>query len=557
MVWGSAARRVRLALVMVSLVAGMVAPAAAAGPVLGSAWAPGRTRPPAIVFSPAVRRHFRRLLASPVGRTLSGSSRSMIQYVLSGGIPPSGEAAPVHPGSALPGALALAAAGSDIRVNDPTGDAPGDPNMTTQSEATVAVSGSNVVVAFNDDGRFSQSGAGSAAVGYAQSSNGGATFTDHILAEPPRSIAFGDPTLAADRSGHVYLASLSLDESTGETPIVVYRSNDGGVTFPTVVPLPSAGRGAFADKEWLTVGPDPQNPGHDIIYAAWTSAGRRGEELVVSRSYDGALTWSKPVVIAGSRFIQRKNGYKVFYPTGVGLATDPVSGALYAAWEVFGFAANRRTAYDLPNHPIMTTSSTDGGRTFSGRQQIGTARAIGEVIGFGDAMNFGPSNYARVTNFPSVGVGPGGRVFVAYDGATADGTSAVTVASAAGGNGPWQRVLLQTPSDAFMPALAADGSGVSVSYYLRTGPETLTAALATSNDGTTFSSQPLATTDFAVPSTIPSFDPFTAPSYMGDYNGLVRTGSATYAAWGDNRDLVVNGFWPAGRPDPNVYFRKV
>ena len=43
---------------------------------------------------------------------------------------------------------------------------------------------------------------------------------------------------------------------------------------------------------------------------------------------------------------------------------------------------------------------------------------------------------------------------------------------------------------------------------------------------------------------------------MGDYLGLTRVAGTSYAAWGDNRDVLVNGFWPAGRLDPNVYFAK-
>ncbi|MEA2485356.1 MAG: hypothetical protein QOD46_467, partial [Actinomycetota bacterium] len=40
------------------------------------------------------------------------------------------------------------------------------------------------------------------------------------------------------------------------------------------------------------------------------------------------------------------------------------------------------------------------------------------------------------------------------------------------------------------------------------------------------------------------------------YNGAYRTNGVTYVAWGDNRDTVVNPFWPNGRIDPNVYFSK-
>jgi hypothetical protein len=95
-------------------------------------------------------------------------------------------------------------------------------------------------------------------------------------------------------------------------------------------------------------------------------------------------------------------------------------------------------------------------------------------------------------------------------------------------------------------------------YYLRTGPTTMIARVATSGfAGNTFTAGPLGDVSFGVPFTLPNFDPLTAPCYMGDYTAALRAGGTTYAAWGDNRDVVVDGVWPEGRPDPNVYFAKV
>jgi len=44
---------------------------------------------------------------------------------------------------------------------------------------------------------------------------------------------------------------------------------------------------------------------------------------------------------------------------------------------------------------------------------------------------------------------------------------------------------------------------------------------------------------------------------MGDYLGVRRGSGTSYAAWGDNRDVVTNSFWPNGRPDPDVFFAKL
>jgi hypothetical protein len=44
---------------------------------------------------------------------------------------------------------------------------------------------------------------------------------------------------------------------------------------------------------------------------------------------------------------------------------------------------------------------------------------------------------------------------------------------------------------------------------------------------------------------------------MGDYLGVQRDAGTSYTAWGDTRDVVVNAFWPQGRPDPDIYFAKL
>ena len=54
--------------------------------------------------------------------------------------------------SALPRRPLLPLPPPNVRVNDPTTDGVGHPDLTTQSEVTIAQSGSNVVAGYNDDG---------------------------------------------------------------------------------------------------------------------------------------------------------------------------------------------------------------------------------------------------------------------------------------------------------------------------------------------------------------------------------------------------------------------
>ena len=45
-----------------------------------------------------------------------------------------------------------------------------------------------------------------------------------------------------------------------------------------------------------------------------------------------------------------------------------------------------------------------------------------------------------------------------------------------------------------------------------------------------------------------------AQCYMGEYIAAVGDAHNFYYAWGDNRNTVTSAAWPAGRPDPDVWF---
>ena len=154
----------------------------------------------------------------------------------------------------------------------------------------------------------------------------------------------GDPVVAFDRDGVVYMAQLSLgaEEFTiGNirsfalvSSIVVNRSFDGGLTWEDGVPsarsritttsnIDDAGkeRGTittgFLDKEWMTVGPDPEDPSKDIIHVTYTDFQETSGLLYADEvpylsnvslettirsvsSRDGGITWSEPVAVSPS-----------------------------------------------------------------------------------------------------------------------------------------------------------------------------------------------------------------------------------------------------------------
>ncbi len=158
--------------------------------------------------------------------------------------------------------------------------------------------------------------------------------------------AAGDPIVAFDRDGNVYMASISLGfeefrlgtlvSSTEISSIVVSKSEDDGLTWgdavstarstvETTSSIDETGRergevaADFLDKPWLTIGPDPANPDRDILYLTYTEFKTRYTTLYADelpfltspitettirlvRSTDGGETWSDPIGVSPTVF---------------------------------------------------------------------------------------------------------------------------------------------------------------------------------------------------------------------------------------------------------------
>jgi hypothetical protein len=468
--------------------------------------------------------------------------------------------------------LALPALGPNVRVNDPTGDGIGDPDMTTQSEASLAASGSNIVTAYNDSGRSSPFlKAADDLTGYSWSDDGGVSWHDDALPNRYPGVNVGDPVVAADRSGRFYLATLDFDLERLGIAVAVGRSDDGGKTFHTpklvsanvgITESRRSFREVDADKPWMTVGRDPADPSHDIVYVGWTeffaSFGPHGDSfgsrIVVSRSLDAGETWSRPVpvVVVPSATPERRPHAQ--FVNGVSLTAGP-GGRLFVGWEQF---VDRSRDFTFGTRQEWLTHSSDAGRSFPRPRLVASPSPVGSIVTLicSNVLSFGPGKLIRVQEFPSLGVGPKRDVFMAYNAGSASGP-VVRVARSSDGGRTWFIKSVSHGGTAFMPALAADASHVDVTYYQGTDRRHVKLAAARSTDGFIYTNANLSSTAFEVPYTLPPFDPFIAPCYMGDYNGADRDGDTLYAAWGDNRDRLVNAFWPGGRVDPDVFFTKV
>jgi hypothetical protein len=144
-----------------------------------------------------------------------------------------------------------------------------------------------------------------------------------------------DPAVAFDADGNVYVAyGVSyFVGNTERTSLVVCKSTDGGRTYNQAVIIGTANRVLNVpghDKWVLATGPDPAVPGRQNVYIAWTwniptPAGNVDQQISVSRSIDGGLTFSTPIVINDDSVNGRDRA----------LVADPSvgpNGELYVSW---------------------------------------------------------------------------------------------------------------------------------------------------------------------------------------------------------------------------------
>jgi hypothetical protein len=168
-----------------------------------------------------------------------------------------------------------------------------------------------------------------------------------------------DPSVAFDSQGNVYVSYLpNTFGSLGA--IAVAKSADGGQTFSesSVVALGSlAPQTVVVDHPKMVIDANPNSPFRDTLYVTWdsiTEVGGRGvrADLVLSRSTDGGLTWSTPGVVGSDpNYVMNTQSVGPDGTLYIGLGVPiSISGGMN----------------------LLTTRSTDSGRTFDTPAQVAT-----------------------------------------------------------------------------------------------------------------------------------------------------------------------------------------
>ncbi|MFL5779913.1 MAG: sialidase family protein [Thermoleophilaceae bacterium] len=190
---------------------------------------------------------------------------------------------------------AAAASASPVVVGTDPYTTPVTGLHSTAVEPDSFAAGKTIVSAFQI-GRYEDGGA--ANVGFATSTNAGATWTRGAL--PGITLAGGGPSarvtdaaVAYDPKHKVWLiASTPLDDppSIRGNSIAVNRSIDGGRTWTAPVTVAAATGNSDFDKNWIACDRTPTSPHFGNCYVQWDDYGNEGR-ILMSTSTDGGLTW--------------------------------------------------------------------------------------------------------------------------------------------------------------------------------------------------------------------------------------------------------------------------
>ena len=182
--------------------------------------------------------------------------------------------------------------------SDPYTIGPGQ--HATEVEPHMIANGSTLVAAFQT-GRIVPGG--STDIGWATSTDGGTTWSHGFLPGLTTGEGTGpydaasDPAVAYDaKHGMWMIASLPLSNTSTTPAVAVSRSTDGLSWQSPVSVDPTA---TSSDKNWIACDSWATSPHYGNCYVEWDDPSN-ADEIVMSTSTDGGLTWGSPVSTANS-----------------------------------------------------------------------------------------------------------------------------------------------------------------------------------------------------------------------------------------------------------------
>src|SRR5580765_1692615 len=248
-------------------------------------------------------------------------------------------------------------------------------NHHTEVEPDTFSNGSTIVATFQV-GRIFDGGA--CAIGFATSTDNGATWTNGLLPGVTKWVGGGpndratDASVAYDARHNVWLiSSLTLLESGGVhgNAVVTSRSTNGGLTWSN--PFTTA-TGGDLDKNWIVCDNTATSQFYGNCYTQWDDHGA-GNRLEMSRSTDGGQTWSAPATnntgVIGGQPVVRPDG-TVIVPiananeTAIGAFNSTNGGASWSAVTTIATIRHHTVAGSLREGPLPSAEIDGAGTVY-------------------------------------------------------------------------------------------------------------------------------------------------------------------------------------------------
>jgi hypothetical protein len=375
----------------------------------------------------------------------------------------------------------------------------------TEVEPDTFSFGSTIVSAFQV-GRVS--GGGSSNIGFATSTNGGASWTQGFLPATTGNSGgpcgqISDASVAFDAKHNVWLIS-SLGVNCPGTPVFTSRSTNGGLTWGNPITTATGSN----DKNWIVCDNTATSPFFGNCYTEYDITSS-GDSLRMRTSSDGGLTWG-PARATGNN-ATGLGGQPIVRPNGTVVVP-----------------------YQSLNDQIRSFTSTNGGASWS------STVLVSAVSRHTDAGNI------RTEALPSAEIDSAGTAYVVWsDCRFRSGCPANDIVLSKSTNGTTWSAPTRVPIDAttstvdhFVPGIGVDPSTSGASarigltyYFYPTSNCTATTCqldvgfISSTNGGTSWSTA----TQVAGPMTL-SWIPNTSQGRMfGDYiSTSVRAGGNAF-----------------------------
>jgi hypothetical protein len=313
----------------------------------------------------------------------------------------------------------------------------------TEVEPDTFAAGSTLVSAFQVGRIF---GGGAADIGFATSTDGGTSFTNGFLPDTTTAVtpsgiysAVSDASVAFDAKHGVWLISfLGLSPNgTSAVDVLVSRSTDGGLTWSNPVVVNNSGH--FNDKNWTVCDDTASSPHYGNCYTEFDD-NSFADLIQMSTSSDGGASWGAALPTADHA--HGIGGQPLVQPGGTVIV--PIE----------GFASR--------NGDIMSFTSTNGGANWSAVTKITPVRF------------HPPAGNLRAGILPSAEIDASGTVYVVWPDCHFEaGCTANDLVFSTSSNGKNWSAVTRIPLDPigsgvdhFIPGLAVDSSTSDGSAHL-------------------------------------------------------------------------------------------